>query len=145
MKTPREILLARHRAAGARLDAVREAVLAQLRSEAAQAPVRTVGLADFFLHLAIAPWRELILPARRVWTSLAAVWAVLILVNVLQGDHIAGGKGHSARPPSIMVNWPVEQHWMNEFLADRAMPGDADRPRNAVPRPRTEDSRVAMG
>jgi hypothetical protein len=94
--------------------------------------------------LAGAPWRELILPSRRIWMGLGAVWAVLILINVLQGDHTGRAAGSRAVSPSVMASWQVQQRWMNELLADRAIPPDTDRPRNPAPRPRSEETRWAM-
>jgi hypothetical protein len=144
MKTPREILLGRHQAAGPKLDAIRKQALSKLSHQNTQTERQAASWVSLIFHLAGAPWRELILPSRRIWMGLGAVWAVLILINVLQGDHTGRAAGSRAVSPSVMASWQVQQRWMNELLADRAIPPDTDRPRNPAPRPRSEETRWAM-
>jgi hypothetical protein len=139
MKTPREILLARHRAAEPQLDVIRRRTLAAAAPTAAAEPRWT----SILVSLCLAPWRELILPSRRIWTGLATVWVALFLINAFQRDAADSAQARRGASPSAMASWQVEQRWMNELLADRAMPPDADRPRNAVPRPRTEFTGIA--
>lgn len=75
MKTPREILLQRHRAAQPRLDEIRRDAISRfanppgLRTE--WSPLRA-------LHTL---WRELIWPARRVWAGLATTWVFILIAN----------------------------------------------------------------
>jgi len=149
MKTPREILLNRHRAAESRLDAIRRVAVAAAGGVHPAAPAsgryaQTAWAAGVSLcvRYATAPWRELILPSRRVWTGLAAVWAVLILINTFQRDPAGSRHAHGVGSPTVMASWQVQQRWMNELLADRSAPPDADRPRNVTPRPRTEISKI---
>ena len=82
MKTPREILLAQHRAAGPKLDAIREKAVAAL------APVRdkTEPARPWPLRIAWVLWRELIIPCRHVWAGLAAAWVTLLLLNLPGGN-----------------------------------------------------------
>ena len=69
MKTPREILLARHRAAEPKLDAIREAVLAEaLNVPAPGQPAPRPSRAGVF-SVGMTLWRELILPSRRAWSG----------------------------------------------------------------------------
>ena len=68
MKTPREILLARHQAAVAKLDKVRRAVVAELSSPAVELEI------PFLLKL----WRELVLPKPQAWAAVAAMWVLII-------------------------------------------------------------------
>jgi hypothetical protein len=149
MKTPREILLNRHCAAEPRLDAIRRAAVAAAGESRSAVPARdrrastawAAGV-SLFRRYATAPWRELILPSRRLWTGLAAVWAVLILINTFQRDTSGSSSAHGVSSPTVMASWQVQQRWMNELLADRSAPPDADRPRNVTPRPRTEISKI---
>ena len=62
MKTPREILLARHQAANAKLHEIRRAVVADL------SPRQTRELEMPFL---LKLWRELFWPCRRTWAGLS--------------------------------------------------------------------------
>ncbi len=75
MKTPRDILLSRHRAAGPALDAIRERVLAgELgRRETAGETSTEPG------WLALA-WQQLVLPCRAVWAGLGVAWVVICLL-----------------------------------------------------------------
>lgn len=76
MKTPREILLHRHRPVEARLDAVRnEVVTKHLRSDASE-PVPSKSAAMVALL-----WRELVWPCRHAWLALAAVWVLIVVLN----------------------------------------------------------------
>ncbi|MGA2246802.1 MAG: hypothetical protein ABSH48_17560 [Verrucomicrobiota bacterium] len=148
MKTPREILLNRRRAVEPRLDAIRQAAIASVtarRPGAAQAHAPKPNWAGALASFCLAPWRELVLPSQRVWTGLAAVWAVLILINVSQRDTAGGVNTRHASAPSVMASWQVQQHWMNELLADRSTPPDIDRPRNSAPRPHSEHTGIATG
>jgi hypothetical protein len=139
MKTPREILLARHRAAESELDAIRRAVVNDLNNKDAKAQSPSDGFVSVFLRCLSMPWRELILPSRRVWAGLAAVWLLIFIVNVSQRDTVSSVTGKPVSSAPVMMSWQVQQRWMNELLTDRSAPPDADRPRNVTPRPRTEN------
>ena len=142
MKTPRDILLERHRAAEPTLDAIRRGVVAgEFNNKETKEPKE--GLVAWLLRCLTAPWRELILPSRRIWTGLATVWALIFIINLSQRDTISSVTGKPVRSPAVMMSWQVQQRWMNELLADRLAPPEADRPRNVTPRPRTENSGVA--
>ena len=143
MKTPRELLLSRHLKAERKLDAVRESVVGELRHRETKVKSQAEGFVSLLLHWAAAPWRELVLPNRRIWTGLATVWVVLIFVNLLQRDNVASRNAPHAHAPAVMVSWQVQQRWINELLADRVPLPDTGRARNTAPRPRTENSGVA--
>jgi hypothetical protein len=87
MKTPREILLNRHQAAETKLDQIRrEAVRVATDVNRRSSPVRELTFAaTAFRPLAIL-WRELFLPARMTWASIAAVWVVIGIFNLAQSD-----------------------------------------------------------
>jgi len=138
MKTPREILLARHQAAEPKLDAIRHSVVSQLNHPDAKAQSWAADLASVCLRCLTTPWRELILPSRRIWTGLAAVWILIFVINVSQRDNVSSITGQPVRSTAATMSWQAQQRWMNELLADRSMPPEVDRPRNAVPKPRTE-------
>ena len=82
MKHPRDVILDRHRHAEPRLNAVRSAVLSQLQSQHANPDSPAEENRGFVLaQVATAFWRELILPCRRTWIGLAAIWVFLAVVN----------------------------------------------------------------
>lgn len=138
MKTPREILLARHQAAEPRLDAIRRAVVHELNNQDAKAPSGVTVFASLCRRCFAAPWRELILPSRRIWTGLAAVWILIFIINVSLRDNVSSVTGQPVRSPAVMMSWQAQQRWLNELFADRSTPPEADRLRNAAPKPRTE-------
>ena len=142
MKTPREILWERHEAAEPKLDAMRRAVVNELNNKDAKAQGGGFNFVSWCLGCLSAPWRELILPSRRVWTGLAVVWILILAVNFSQRDNVSSVTGQPVRSSPVMMSWQVQQRLMNEVLADRVAPPDADRPRNVAPKPRTETNEM---
>jgi hypothetical protein len=135
MKTPREILLARHQAATPKLDAIRNEAVSRL-------PAARRG--ETFIHLPARFWQELVLPCRRLWAGLATVWVLILIVNFAQRDNVNSITGQPAQPESVVMSLQAQQQLLNELLADRAEPVEADRPRNFSPKPRTEISETAV-
>lgn len=145
MKTPRDILLARHQAAEPKLSAIRKSVLAAVP----ETPGTIQAGRGFAVRLVpswfLILWRELILPSHRVWSGLATIWALIVLVNLCQHEPANRTQRAAAGAPPVMVSWGAEQRLMNELLADRQPPIEADRPANGVPRPRTQRFSPAAG
>jgi hypothetical protein len=78
MKTPREILLGRHKSIEPKLDELRHSAVAavyyrRLLSQPAPGILQII-------------WHELFLPSRRIWTGLAAVWIGILAVNFSMRD-----------------------------------------------------------
>lgn len=132
MKTPREILLARHRAVEPKLDAVRQRVVANLDS----GPRAKLSAADGF----IASLREFFRLPRFAWGGLAAAWLVIIALNLAARDTTTPA---AAVPQQVAKTSPEtlqalrEQKRLFAELVGSATAGDADAPR-FVPRPRSE-------
>ncbi len=100
MKTPREILLARHRAAEPKLDAIRRKVVAANQTTAELSEQIIAGFRrsqTVVIKICWLLWRELILPSRRIWTGLAAVWLLIFAVNFSERDAVSSVTG-KARP-----------------------------------------------
>jgi hypothetical protein len=138
MKTPRDLLFTRHQAATPKLDAVRREVVSRL--SAANPPNPDTSS----VHLLARFWQELILPCRRTWTGLAAVWILILIVHLSQRDTVNSITGKPADPEQMAMLPQAQQRLLNELLADRADPAEADRPRNFSPKPRTEKSAAAV-
>jgi len=145
MKTPREILLERHCAAESKLEDIRRAVVGELSTKEIKAQGGPDGFVEWCLRFPNKLWRELVLPSRRIWTGLAAVWLVLFIVNISQRDNVSSVTGQPVRSAPVMMSWQVQQRLMNELLADRLAPPEVDRPRNVAPGPRTENNGIAAG
>lgn len=132
MKTPREILLQRHRAAQPRLDEIRRVAIAQL----AKPPVaRTEWLP---LRALLTLWRELIWPCRRTWAGLAAVWLVLLTLQLASRDsaEVAARKTPPPSPEMLMVL--RQQRLLLAELVERPAPRVADQPKSTPARPRSQ-------
>ena len=143
MKTPRDILLAQHRAAGPQLDAIRRAVVAEeLNNQGTKEPSWALNFVSLFLRGSKTLWRELILPSRRTWSGLAAVWLLIVAVNVLQREPATAGKFSSASSAPTMMSFREQQRWMNELFADRTVATDAEPPKTFSPKPRTETTKM---
>jgi hypothetical protein len=138
MTTPREILLARHRSAAPKLDAIRREVLsAEFIREGRRVAVPKFRVADT-ATLPLLVWRELIFPCRRTWTALAAVWVALFIFNVSQRDksELATRKLPPPSPEAIMA-WRQQEKLLAELIGPSA-PGDVERRKIFLPQPRSE-------
>lgn len=138
MKTPRDILFARHQAAAPKLDAVRREVVAELNNKDAKTPSFRFNFAPLRLGCLGKLWLELVWPCRRIWTGLSAVWILLFIVNFSQRDGAQTAIGKSTPPAEMMTTFRDQQKMLNELLADRSLPADVERPRIYLPKPRTE-------
>jgi hypothetical protein len=137
MKMPREILLARHQAAVPKLDAIRSDVVRELNNKGTEEQSWPASLIASLLGCSNKLRLELILPCRRIWTGLAAVWILIFVVNVSQHDGSQAVATKSATM-GMMTTFREEQKMLNELLATRSFAVDAEQPRIYLPKPRTE-------
>ena len=144
MKTPREILLNRHRSAGPRLDAVREATLAKAFPGTELNANQPVDIrAPFAVRIAQVLWRELIFPCRRIWAGLAAVWMVILVMNLPAGEKHTQLAIIPSPPDKQVLAVLREQREMLAQFIEPMIPSPAEPPKPFVPRPRGE-RRVAV-
>jgi len=127
MRTPQELLLARHRAIEPKLDAIRKQVLAAALDS---------RRSTFDSWLATG-WRELFWSCRRAWLGLAAVWVVILALNFASAD-APGVKtaAASAGAPDLIQAWKQRQQLVAELTEQKAEP--AEPPKRPVPRPHSE-------
>jgi hypothetical protein len=142
MKTPHDILFARHQAAAPKLDAIRQEVVGELNNKATKEQSGAVSLVASFLGCSNKLWLELVWPSRRIWTGLAAVWILIFIVNFSQRDGSQAMIAKSALTPEMLMTFRDQQNLLNELLADRSPPMDAERPRIFSPKPRTETTEL---
>ena len=129
MKTPREILIEKHQAATPKLDAIRQSAVAAVYDRRSF-PSTTIA-ATILNNI----WRELILPSRRIWAGLAAVWILILAVNFSLRDH---SQTVMAKVPSPeMVSTFREQEELLTELIGPADPPVAEPQKPYVPRPST--------
>lgn len=102
MKTPRELILEKHRGIESKLAQIRPeelAALAQAEAAHAACPVRP----EMGLWATVrAFWQEAIWPWRRAWLGMAALWLVMLLAFAATDDAPRMARSKS-RPPSPEV------------------------------------------
>ena len=84
MKTPRELILERHRAVEPKLAAIRAEDLAVAARSSRSYDARLAQV-SWLSSLAGGFWREAILPWRRAWAGMALGWLVILTVNFSVG------------------------------------------------------------
>jgi hypothetical protein len=136
MKTPREILLARHQTANPKLDEIRRDVVAELTPRPAREPE---------LPFVLKIWRELIWPCHRTWAGLAAVWLAILAFNHSQSD---GGRAVTAKtttPPGEMrLALQEQRRVLTEIIGPNLSASPAEPRRRPNNQPRSERRAVAM-
>lgn len=140
MKTPREILLARHQAVQPKLDVLRRAALTALpsMSGACVPPATAIGPGRPTHYWQAA--REFLLGPRLAWSALAFAWLVIIALNFATPETSAPGSAlATATPPATPETLQAlrEQKRLCTELVGGTLPHDAKTPR-FVPRPRSE-------
>ncbi len=140
MKTPREILLARHQAAQQKLDEARRTALAALPSVsgACVPPATAIGPGRPTHYWQAA--REFLLRPRLAWSALAFAWLVIITLNFATPETSAPGSTlATATPPASPETLQAlrEQKRLFTELVGGTLPHDAETPR-FIPRPRSE-------
>jgi len=135
MKTPREILLARHEATNAKLDDIRRAAIWELNNQGTKQQNRS-DLTSLFLRCSRNFWRELILPRPQAWAGLAVIWVVILALKFSTRDasHVAGRT--SSVPPEIMAELKQQKHLFAE-LAGIPQLSDVKPSKPFLPRPRS--------
>jgi hypothetical protein len=134
MKKPREILLHWHRAAEPRLDLMRSEVIAQL--EGAQGG--SLGASQTSATILLSCWHELILPARRIWAGLAAVWLVIIALNITTEDERRAMVKDSPPPSREMQLVLKQQEALRAELLGELKTRASSPPRESGGSPRSE-------
>jgi hypothetical protein len=138
MKTPRDILFARHQAATPKLDALRREIVEGLNNQATKEQSWSASLVTLFLCCSKQFWRELIWPCRRIWAGLAAVWILIFVFNFSQRDP-SELMARKAPPPSPEMILAFRQQ--QRLLAELIGPSEtrtAEPPKSLLPQPRSE-------
>jgi hypothetical protein len=134
MKTPREILLARHKAVEPKLDDIRRQVMGELNNKDPKTQSFSGSLVSWAMSCPNAIWRELIWPARRVWAGLAAVWLLILAANFSMRDHSEIKVAKSAPSPEVIMAFRQQQQLLNELIGADDSPV-AEAPKTYSPRP----------
>jgi len=138
MKTPGDILFARHQAAAPKLDAIRREIVQELNNQETKEQSRPHNFVAWFLCCSNKLWLELVWPCRRIWTGLAAVWILIFVFNFSQRDPAELMARKSPPPsPEMILTFPEQQR----LLAELTGPNESqavEPPKRFLPQPRSE-------
>ena len=80
----------------------------------------------------------LLWPSPKAWACLAAIWFVLLIVNVSTNDKSTAGAKATSRPaPEQIMVWREQERLLTELIGPQEI-SVADRPKHAAPGPRSE-------
>jgi len=130
MKTPRDILLARHKSADTKLDEIRRRTVIELTPRSTREPEL-----PFVLKL----WHELIWPCHRTWAGLAAVWLAILVFNHSQAQRSHAAIAKSTTPPGEMrVALQEQRRVLEEIIGPPLRTVIAEPPRRPNNQPRSQ-------
>lgn len=144
MKSPREILLARHQAAAPKLDRIRHTVVAEIYIKDAKKRSGSMNFASWCLGCSQALcwklWLELIWPSRRTWAGLAAAWVALAVFNLAQTEPARPVLAKSTTSPAeLRMAFAEQQRLLTELIGPPLQPVPAEPPRRKpADQPRSE-------
>ncbi|HZL13265.1 MAG TPA: hypothetical protein VFC85_03905 [Verrucomicrobiae bacterium] len=138
MKTPRDILFARHENVEPKLDAIRLSVARELNNKETREQSFQEFFASLFLGCSKNFWDELIFPCRRIWTGLAAIWILIFVVNLSQRDPAEMMARKSPPPsPEMIMAFRQQEKLLAELIGSNE-PRIAEPPKTFSPRPSSE-------
>lgn len=134
MKTPREIILERHRNAETKLDRIAPNKLAAIARESTNAKV-TEGFSAHVRFVFEGFWTECVLPWRRVWAGMAAVWVAIFALHIAtRGTSGSTGGEMAATKNPLVLSALREQKQMLAQLLGPSETSTAVPPKNSGPR-----------
>lgn len=146
MKTPRQLLLARHAATERKLDALRRRVIGEIgESTPAELPA-SAAIRSIFCHEDAGPPVLLILRGFRQWlrplrfhlAGLAAVWVAIIAIKLATpADGEASVAKASSLSPEQLIAVAEKRKFMAELIDLSPSPA-SEASKNFLPRPRGE-------
>jgi hypothetical protein len=138
MKTPREILLERHRQAEPRLDEVRRKALAVVAPPSTAGTSKTIRDPNGPILAALKKaWMELIWPSRRAWAGLAGLWLVVGVANLEIKNSVQGGPATRASQVRELAQGLKEQRRLLSELLQSPKTASTE-PQRVTPRRRSE-------
>ena len=143
MKTPREILLARHKAVEPNLDDIRQNVVEKLNNKDSKTRSFSKSLVSSLLGFPQAIWRELIWPARRIWTGLALAWLLILAADFSMRDHSETQMAKSLPSPDVIMAFRQQQQLLSELIGPNDPPV-AQAQKTYLPRPSGERHRELL-
>lgn len=130
MKTPREILNQRHQAAVPKLDAIRHTVVGGLNTNTRE----SFSFVSLLLCCSKNIWQELILPSRRIWIGLAAIWILILAANISMSSRSQFKMAGSSSGPAIIQAVRQQEQLLTELIGPN-VPAIAEPRKPYTPRP----------
>jgi hypothetical protein len=115
-----------------RADILKAAHAESLAPRAAEQPTQISG--HFALRIVHVLWRELILPCRGIWAGLAAIWLVILVLNLPGGGKSAWLAVKTSPPDQQVLAVLREQREMLTQFAEPLAPSPAIPTRTPGPR-----------
>ncbi len=134
MKTPREIILEKHRAAEAKLKAISAENLAAFARKPQQQAERERHNSFPGSSLIGRFWAEAVLPWRRAWLGMAAVWLGIVALNLSTSEHPAREMAGESKPDPQVRMALLEQRRMLAQLLEPIAPPPRSPPVTSGPR-----------
>jgi hypothetical protein len=134
MKTPREIILERHRAAEEKLNAISAEELASVSRASAEVQTRS-NITALFHDVIEGFWHQAIWPWRRVWAGLAAIWIGILALHLASGElpHSSRAEMAETRNPQVLSALREQNKLMVQLLDPPAAPAP-EPPNHSGPR-----------
>jgi hypothetical protein len=137
MKSPRAIILERHKAAEPELDALRQRVLATTLASTIVGDPQVHSTAEHPGFVARF-WLELIWPCRGAWLGISGIWLVILAFRLVTADSARVPAAHTAARSAEMLQVLLEQRRLFAELMNPAEVEPIKPPKPFVPRPRSE-------
>ena len=136
MKTPRELILERHRSVEPALERITPATLAAYARASLATADRHLPPGIRLSCLAWTFWTESLWPWRRVWLGMSALWLLILTVNVVSTNapKMAGSKMPGPNPEALTILREQKQ-MLTQLLEPATLPHPAD---PKTPGPRSE-------
>jgi len=136
MKTPRELILQRHQSAEPKLKAIRGEDLAACARSTATQPSHQPKQFFNLIFVAMKLWQESIRPWRRIWAGMAAIWLVLLVLNLVTRETPRLARHQTAPPdPELLAALREQERLMRQWFEPADL-SPASHPK--IPGPRSE-------
>lgn len=132
MKTPREILLNRHKVADPKLDQLRRNVIHELNHEG----TKEQSFVTWLLGCSRDFWRELVLPKPRAWAGVAALWTLICVLKVSTPDAAPVVAKNTSVSPDVVAELKQQKAFFGELAGLPPLP-EENPPKASPPRPRS--------
>ncbi len=122
MKTPREIILARHQSAEAKLKAIRAEDLAACARSAGETGRQSTPAFDLMTAV-VRIWQEALWPWRRAWLGMAAIWVAILAFGLAARDTSSTTSASPPRPdPEVLAVLREQKQLLAQLLGPEALP-----------------------